>query len=156
MASERHTEARRLAVWGYEHEWPPAFEALLARELVGRDAIELVRLGELTEAPELIAREQVLALVVQAERLGIKELLLLQECRRSSPPTAVVVVATTDGLGMKSALEGGATAFVSWPASADVLRQALRSGRGSAPAVKQQTQFGSRAGVVTRRIRARG
>lgn len=119
-------------IGGYEHEWPPAFEAFLARELVGRDAVDLVRLGDLAEAPSVLAAGPVAALVVQAERLGMKELLVLQECRRVSPRTSLVVVATTGRFGMKSALEGGATAFLSWPASADVVRQALRSGGAAA------------------------
>ena len=124
---------RRLVIGGYEHEWPPDFEAFLARELVGRDAVDLVRLGDLAAAPSVLAGGHVAALVVQAERLGMRELLVLQECRQISPRTALVVVATTGRFGMKSALEGGATAFLSWPASADVVRQALRSG-GAAPA----------------------
>lgn len=115
-------------IGGYEHEWPPAFESFVARELVGRDAVDLVRLGDLADAPLVLAAGFVSALVVQAERLGLKELLLLQECRRVSPRTALVAVATTGRFGMKSALEGGATAFLSWPASAEAVRQALRSG----------------------------
>ncbi len=119
-------------IGGYEHEWPPAFESFVARELVGRDAVDLVRLGDLAEAPRVLGTGLVSALVVQAERLGLKELLLLQECRRVSPGTALVVVATTGRSGMKSALEGGATAFLSWPASPEAVRQALRSGSATA------------------------
>ena len=122
------SQPARLVIGGYEHEWPPAFESFVARELVGRDAVDLVRLGDLADAPLVLAAGFVSALVVQAERLGLKELLLLQECRRVSPRTALVAVATTGRFGMKSALEGGATAFLSWPASAEAVRQALRSG----------------------------
>lgn len=122
------SQPQRLVIGGYEHEWPPAFESFVARELVGRDAVDLVRLGDLADAPLVLAAGFVSALVVQAERLGLKELLLLQECRRVSPRTALVAVATTGRFGMKSALEGGATAFLSWPASAEAVRQALRSG----------------------------
>ena len=115
-------------IGGYEHEWPPAFESFVARELVGRDAAEVVRLGDLAEAPAVLGAGGVSALVVQAERLGLTGLLTLQECRRVSPETALVVVGTTGRFGMKNALEGGATAFLAWPASAEALRQALGSG----------------------------
>jgi DNA-binding NarL/FixJ family response regulator len=117
-----------LAVVGYEYEWPVDFEALVARELVGRDGALVVRLAEIDEAPALLGEGEVTALVVNADRLGLKEILLLRECRRVAPQTAVVVVAITASRGIKDALEGGATAFVSWPASAAVFRQALRSG----------------------------
>ncbi len=118
-----------LAVAGYEHEWPVDFEALVARELIGRDGALVVRLAEIEEAPALLGQSEVTALLVNADRLGLKEMLLLQECRRVSPRTAVVVVAMTSARGIKDALEGGATAFVSWPAPAAVVRQALRSGQ---------------------------
>ena len=121
--------AMHLAVAGYEHEWPVDFEALVARELVGRDGARVVRLGEIDEAPSLLRQGEVTALVVNADRLGLKEILLLQECRRVAPKTAVVVVAITTARGIKEALEGGATAFVSWPARAAVVRQALLSGQ---------------------------
>lgn len=118
-----------LAVAGYEHEWPVDFEAFVARELIGRDGALVVRLAEIDEAPALLGQSEVTALMVNADRLGLKEMLLLQECRRVAPRTAVVVVAMTSARGIKDALEGGATAFVSWPASAAVVRQALRSGQ---------------------------
>lgn len=127
--TQRDGNAMHLAVAGYEHEWPVDFEALLARELIGRDGARVVRLAGLDEAPALLRRGEVTALVVNADRLGLKEMLLLRECRRVEPRTAVVVVAITAARGIKDALEGGATAFVSWPASAAVVRQALRSGQ---------------------------
>jgi DNA-binding NtrC family response regulator len=120
-----------LALAGYEHEWPADFEAFVARELIGRDGALVARLAELGEAPAFLSASEVSALIVNANRLGLKGKVALRECRRISPATAVVVVATTTIHGLKDALEGGATAFVSWPASPDVLRRALRS--GSAP-----------------------
>jgi DNA-binding response OmpR family regulator len=118
-----------LALAGYEHEWPSDFEAFVARELVGRDGALVTRLADLDEAPALLRSSEVTALVVNASRLGLKGKVALRECRRISPSTALVVVATSATHGLKDALEGGATAFVSWPASPEVLRRALHSGR---------------------------
>ncbi|HSD28206.1 MAG TPA: hypothetical protein VLL75_12955 [Vicinamibacteria bacterium] len=129
-ATDLPPEPLRLALAGYEHEWPADFEAFIARELVSRDGAFVVRLGELAEAPELLRSSEVTALVINANRLGLKAVVARRECRRISPGTAVVVVATTAARGLKDALEGGATAFVTWPAPADVVRRALRSGLG--------------------------
>lgn len=115
----------QLALAGYEHEWPGDFEAFVARELVGRDGALVARLAELSDAPSLLASAEVTALVVNASQLGLRGKATLQECRRISPATAVVVVATSAVHGLKDALESGATAFVSWPAAPDVLRRAL-------------------------------
>jgi len=117
-----------LALAGYEHEWPADFEAFVARELIGRDGALVARLAELGEAPAFLSASEVTALIVNASRLGLKGKVALRECRRISPATAVVVVATTAVHGLKDALEGGATAFVSWPASPEILRRALHSG----------------------------
>jgi DNA-binding NtrC family response regulator len=118
-----------LALAGYEHEWPGDFEAFVARELIGRDGALVARLSELGEAPAFLSASEVTALIVNANRLGLKGKVALRECRRISPSTAVVVVATSAVHGLKDALEGGATAFVSWPAAPEVLRRALHSGR---------------------------
>lgn len=123
-------EPRRLVVAGYEHEWPADFEAFVARELVGRDGALVARLEDVAEAPGMLSSSDVHALVVNTGQLGLKGKVALQECRRISPATAVVVVATNAAHGLKDALEGGATAFVSWPATPEVMRRALRSGRG--------------------------
>jgi hypothetical protein len=117
-----------LALAGYEHEWPADFEAFVARELIGRDGALVARLAGLDEAPAFLSASDVTALIVNASRLGLKGKVALRECRRIAPSTAVVVVATTAVHGLKDALEGGATAFVTWPASPGVLRQALLSG----------------------------
>jgi DNA-binding NarL/FixJ family response regulator len=122
-----------LLLAGYEHEWPSDFEAFVARELVARDGAFVARLGDLAEAPAFLAASPVQALIVNADKLGFKGVLVLRECRRVSPATAVVAVATTPARGLKDALEGGATAFVSWPAAPDVLRRALRSARTPTP-----------------------
>jgi len=117
-----------LALAGYENEWPADFEAFVAGELVGRDGALVARLAELSDAPAFLSSSDVTALIVNSSRLGLRGKVALRECRRISPRTAVVVVATSAGRGLKDALESGATAFVAWPAAADVVRRALRSG----------------------------
>jgi DNA-binding NtrC family response regulator len=134
-----------LALAGYEHEWPADFEAFVARELIGRDGALVARLADLGEAPALLVDNEVTALIVNANRLGLKGKVALRECRRVSPSTAVVVVATTAVHGLKDALEGGATAFVAWPASSEVLRLALRSGH-EAPAPVSRALHSERGG----------
>jgi DNA-binding NarL/FixJ family response regulator len=126
-----------VALSGYEHEWPSDFEALVAR-----DGAVVSRIGDIAEAPAFLAASAVHALIVNADRLGVKGMLVLRECRRVSPATAVVAVATTAARGLKDALEGGATAFVSWPAAPEVLRRALRSGRAPVAPVSGSTHGG--------------
>ena len=125
-------EPQHLVLTGYEHEWPADFEAFVARELIARDGALVARLGELGDAPAFLSSSDVNALIVNANRLGLKGKVTLQECRRISPSTAVVVVSTTAAHGLKDALEGGATAFVTWPAPPEVLRQALHGSRETA------------------------
>ena len=122
-------EPLHLVLAGYEHEWPADFEVFVARELIGRDGALVARLAEIAEAPSFLGSSDVTALIVNAKRLGLKTKAALRECRRVSPSTAVVVVATSATHGLKDALEGGATAFLAWPTSPDVVRKALQSGR---------------------------
>jgi DNA-binding NtrC family response regulator len=138
-------EPQHLVLTGFEHEWPADFEAFVARELIARDGALVARLGELGDAPAFLSSSDVNALIVNANRLGLKGKVALQECRRISPSTAVVVVATTAAHGLKDALESGATAFVSWPAPADVLRRALQGSRETAaPALAAPARGGAR------------
>jgi DNA-binding response OmpR family regulator len=123
-----------LVLVGYEHEWPADFEAFVAGELIGRDGALVARLADLSEAPSFLSSSDVTALVVNANRLGLKGKVALRECRRISSTTAVVVVATSAAHGLKDALESGATAFVAWPAAPDVVRKALHSGHQTTPA----------------------
>jgi DNA-binding NarL/FixJ family response regulator len=133
-------EPPHLVLTGYEHEWPPDFEAFVARELVGRDGALVARLVDLGDAPALLSSSDVTALVVNANQLGLRGKVTLRECRRISPATAVVVIATSPAHGPKDALEGGATAFVSWPAAPDVMRRALQRVRaaGDAPGLAKR------------------
>jgi DNA-binding NtrC family response regulator len=138
-------EPQHLLLTGFEHEWPTDFEAFVARELIARDGALVARLGELGDAPSFLSSSDVNALIVNANRLGLKGKVALQECRRVSPATAVVVVATTPAHGLKDALESGATAFISWPAPPDVLRRALHGGReAGAPALAGPARGGAR------------
>ena len=139
-------EPLHLVLAGFEHEWPTDFEAFVARELIGRDGALVARLADLGEAPSFLSSSEVTALIVNAGRLGLKGKVALRECRRISPSTAVVVVATTATHGLKDALESGATAFVSWPAAPDVLRRALRGGRETA-ALRSRSIGPARGGV---------
>lgn len=137
MDSSLETDAEyplHLAMVGYEHEWPAGFETFVAGELVGRDGALVARLVELSDAPSFLSSADVSALIVNANRLGLRGKVALRECRRISPRTAIVVVATNAAHGLKDALESGATAFVSWPAAAEVVRRALRSGRAASAA----------------------
>jgi len=128
------SETLHVALASYEHEWPSDFEAFVAGELVGRDGALVARLAELSDAPAFLSSSEVTALIVNANRLELRGKVALRECRRIAPRTAVVVVATSAKHGLADALESGATAFVAWPAAADVVRRALRSGRDASPA----------------------
>jgi len=129
-----------VALASHEQEWPPDFEAFVAGELVGRDGALVARLSELSDAPALLSSTDVTALIVNANRLGLRGKVALRECRRISPRTAVVVVATSAKHGLADALESGATAFVNWPAATDIVRRALRSGREASPAGRQDRE----------------
>jgi len=69
------------------------------------------------------------ALLLAAGPLAASDLLLLQRVRRVSPRTAIVVVTRTpNDPDLKRAFESGATAFLSWPASQDAVRNAIDRG----------------------------
>ncbi len=70
--------------------------------------------------------------VVGGAPLAASDILLLRRVREASPRTAIVVVTRTPTHpDLKRAFESGATAFLSWPASTDALRQAIESGEPS-------------------------
>lgn len=114
---------------GQGYDWPPELLASLVREGYLVD-----RIPELELAPSLLIERGVRALLVVARPLAANELLTLRRCRHVSPATAIVVfTASPTQPDLKRALESGATAFLSWPASADALRRALGSGVYLAP-----------------------
>jgi DNA-binding NtrC family response regulator len=96
-----------LALEGYRIDWVPGLHAALA--MTERNAVQ--------------------ALFVAARPLAASDVLLLGHIREASPGTAVVVVTKTPtDPDLKRAFESGATAFLSWPASTEALRQAIERG----------------------------
>jgi DNA-binding NarL/FixJ family response regulator len=114
---------------GHGHEWPAGLVASLAGEGYVVD-----RIPDLEPAPRLLRQRGVRALLVAARPLGANDIFILKRCRELSPHTAIVVVTSqTTQPDLKRAFESGATAFLSWPASPDSLRQALGSGEALPP-----------------------
>jgi hypothetical protein len=109
-------------------EWPQEFISSVTRE-----GYVALRIDYLALAPSFLRKGDVRALVVGAGPMGAKDLLVLRECREASPGTAIVAMTTAPTQpGLKRAFESGATAFLSWPAPPEVLRQALASGTSPA------------------------
>jgi DNA-binding NtrC family response regulator len=116
---------RAVVLIGDPRDWPPGFESLLTAE--GYAAGHLPGLEAAVPIVEVVA---VRALFVVARPLGASDLLILRRIRQTSPQTGVVVVARSPtNPDLKLAFESGATAFLSWPASREALRQAVDSGR---------------------------
>jgi DNA-binding NtrC family response regulator len=109
---------------GEGREWPPELESFLTREGYVTD-----RLAELDAVAPVLENTAVRALLVVARPLGASDLLILRRIREASPQTGIVVVTRTPtSPDLKRAFESGATAFLSWPASTEALRQAVESG----------------------------
>lgn len=114
----------RAVLVGDVSDWPPDFETSLER-----DGHAVDRVKELSLVPALCGHGKMRALFVAARPLAASDLLLLRRVRETCPRMAVVVVARTPTHpDLKRAFESGATAFLSWPASIDALRQAIHSG----------------------------
>lgn len=109
---------------GNDRDWPPEFKTVL-----GRDGYRADQVADLSLVPVLPNDGRVRAVFVSASPLGASDLLVLRRLREASPRTAIVVVTeTSTDPDLKRAFESGATAFLSWPASADALRHAVESG----------------------------
>src|SRR5712691_10576924 len=109
---------------GDGRDWPPELEFFLTREGYATD-----RLAELDAVVPFLVKAVVRALLVVARPLGASDLLSLRRIREASPQTGIVVVTKTPtNPDLKRAFENGATAFLSWPASTEALRQAVESG----------------------------
>ena len=109
---------------GEGRDWPPELEFFLTREGYATD-----RRAELDAVFSLLENAAVRALLVVARPLGASDLLILRRIREASPQTGIVVVSRTPtSPDLKRAFESGATAFLSWPASTEALRQAVESG----------------------------
>jgi len=109
---------------GDGRDWPQELESFLTREGYATD-----RIAEFDAVVPLLENAAVRALLVVARPLGASDLLVLRRIRQASPQTGIVVVTKTPtSPDLKRAFESGATAFLSWPASTEALRQAVESG----------------------------
>lgn len=105
-------------------EWP---RDLL--ETISREGYTLVRIDDLRLVLFLVLAGGVSAVIVDGRAMETLGAMALRKCRECSPSTAVVVLALdATPATMKRALESGATAFLSWPASPQVVARALRGG----------------------------
>lgn len=118
------TVAQKAVLVGDDRDWPPDL-----KDSLGRDGYIVQRVTELSLVPSLLADGRMRAIFVVARPLAASDLLLLRRVRETSAHTAIVVVTQTPTQpDLKRAFESGATAFLSWPASTDALRQAIESG----------------------------
>ena len=121
---------RAVVLIGDPRDWPPDFASFLTAEGYAAGL-----LPELEAVVPIVEAAAVRALFVVARPLGASDLLTLRRIRRTSPQTGIVVVAESPtNPDLKLAFESGATAFLSWPASKEAVRQAVDS--GSVPAAQ--------------------
>jgi len=106
---------------GEGRDWQPELGILLKDEGYASE-----RITQLDAVFPALANGAVQALFLAARPLAASDLLRLRRIRELSPLTAVVVVTKTPtDPDLKRAFESGATAFLSWPASAAAVRQAV-------------------------------
>jgi DNA-binding NtrC family response regulator len=118
---------------GEERDWPSDL-----RDSLGRGGYTVERVAELSVVPSLLAEGEAQAVFVVARPLAVSDLLLLRFVRERSPRTAIIVVTRTPTHpDLKRAFESGATAFLSWPASNEALRQAIESGEPAGAAASR-------------------
>lgn len=104
--------------------WPADFV-----EQVSRLGFMVVRVDDSKLLPFFVLAGGVDAILLEVSSLGVTEALALRKCREHAPRTSVVVVAPdTTQAAVTRALEGGATAFLAFPASPGRIGAALRSG----------------------------
>ena len=114
---------------GEARDWQPELAALLRSEGYATN-----RVDRLEDVLPILAARTVKALFLAAGPLAASDLLHLGRIREASPRTAVVVVAKTPtDPDLKRAFESGATAFLSWPASDDAVRQAVDRAAPASP-----------------------
>ena len=115
---------RAVVLIGDPHVWPADFASSLTA-----DGYAAGHLPELEAVIPIVEAAAVRALFVVARPLGASDLLILRRIRQTSPQTGIVVVARSPtNPDLKLAFESGATAFLSWPASKEAVRQAVDSG----------------------------
>jgi DNA-binding response OmpR family regulator len=118
------TVAQKAVLVGDDRDWPSDL-----KDSLERDGYIVDRVTELSLVPSLLADGRMRAIFVVARPLAASDLLRLRHVRETSARTAIVVVTRTPTQpDLKRAFESGATAFLSWPASTDALRQAIESG----------------------------
>jgi DNA-binding NtrC family response regulator len=128
-----HSPVRELGgtvlIVGRSASWPRDLVRTIADE-----GYTIRPVDDVAEVPILVRAGGVSAVFLHARGLGTRDLLALRAAREDSPRTAVVVMSpTSTPPELKRAIDSGATSFLSWPASIEVLRQVLRSGSGGAP-----------------------
>jgi DNA-binding NtrC family response regulator len=117
---------KRAVLVGGMPDWPKDLKGCL-----GRAGYLVEDVTELALASPLLTDDRIRAIFVPARPLAASDLLLLRRIRATAPRTAIVVLTQTPTQpDLKRAFESGATAFLSWPASAEALRQAIESGDG--------------------------
>jgi DNA-binding NtrC family response regulator len=125
-------------------DWQAEIETLLVRE-----GHPTHRVGALDRAIPLLDAGSVGAILVAARPLAASDVLFLRRVREVSPRTAIVVVTRTPtDPDLKRAFENGATAFLSWPTSAEALRHAID--RGTPPASRAAAPYRPAAGRTSR------
>ena len=126
-------DRRVVLLIGAGASWPEELMKLLP---AGEWAIE--RLADLEDVPGRLTRGPVCAILTTPRQWSGRELALLRECRARAPETAYLVMAEDPAApDLKRAFEHGATAFVRWPSSPEVMLRAIlgtpeppASGRG--------------------------
>jgi DNA-binding NtrC family response regulator len=100
-----------------------------AGKLLVREGYRTERVAELDATLPLLDAGGVRAILVAAGPRAASDVLLLRRVRETAPRVSILVVsdAPTDP-DLKRAFEHGATAFLSWPASREALRQAIERG----------------------------
>jgi DNA-binding NtrC family response regulator len=128
----RSTPARKRSVVllvGTSSVWPEELGKLL-----GPDEWDFVLLRDLEDVPSQLKSRPVRGVIMTPRSWSARELVVLRECRADSPETALVVMAEDPvGPALKRALENGATAFLRWPASPEVVLEALYSTQHTNP-----------------------
>ncbi len=114
-------ERRVVVLIGASAVWSQELLRLLPAE---EWAVE--RLADLEEVPGRLARGPVCAILTTPRQWSGRELALLRECRARAPETAYRVMAEDPAApDLKRAFEHGATAFVRWPSSPEVVLRAI-------------------------------
>jgi DNA-binding NtrC family response regulator len=121
-AQDSHSDFRIVALVGEAPEWQSELGWVL-----GRDGYLIERVPRLDGVVNLLGGSRLEALFLAAGPLTASDLLHLCQIRELSPRTAVVMVTNqpTDP-DLKRAFESGATAFLSWPAAPEAIRQAIQ------------------------------